>query len=86
MTKSTSVSSPATAEAVASKPKREHFRYIYDNDDIGRVGFGLVSLKQEGAPQHPDEYDWEHPPGSGCEQCRGKYDRALARYLAFVNK
>ena len=51
----------------------------YDND-ISITGFGLVKLKVEGAPADPDDYDWEHPPGSGCKQCQDRYDRALKRY------
>ena len=57
---------------------------IYDNE-ITLPGFGLAKIKTEGAPQHPDDYDWEHPPGSGCKTCQSKYDRALKRYLEYEN-
>lgn len=41
------------------------------------TGFGLARIKREGAPIHPDDVDWEHPPGSGCLRCQAKYDRQL---------
>ena len=51
----------------------------YDDSSM-MTGFGLAKIKAEGAPQHPDDYDWEHPPGSGCEKCQRKYERALQNY------
>lgn len=40
-------------------------------------GLGMARVKQEGAPLHPDDLIWEHPPGSGCQKCKDKYDRQL---------
>jgi len=54
---------------------------VWRSTDHNQItGFGLGRIKIEGAPQHPDDYDWEHPPGSGCVQCQERYDRALKRY------
>lgn len=44
------------------------------------TGFGFAIAKIEGAPEHPDTYTWEHPPGSGCVKCQRNYDKALKRY------
>lgn len=46
-------------------------------------GFGLARVKEEGAPIHPDDLDWEHPPGSGCVACQAKYDKQLQAWQAW---
>lgn len=55
-------------------------------DDKDIPGLGTVHLKQEGAPVHPDDVDWEHPNGSGCAKCQEKYDRQLKAYLDYYGE
>jgi len=60
---------------------------IYDDDRTYQItGFGLAHIKQEGAPAHPDDYTWEHPPGSGCEKCQRNYERALKKYKEYHDR
>jgi len=58
---------------------------MYDND-LTLTEFGLVFLKKEGAPLHPDEFVWEHPPNTGCEKCTRRYNKALDRYNKYLNE
>lgn len=42
-------------------------------------GFGLVRMKVEGAPVHPEDMDWEHYPGE-CDICTERWNRQLEAY------
>lgn len=53
-------------------------------EEAAESSFGFARLKKEGSPVHPEDMDWEHPPGSGCKKCEERYKKQLAAYKEYI--
>lgn len=47
--------------------------------------FGLARIKEEGAPVHPDDLDWECDI-TKCDVCRQRYKQQLAAWEDWERK
>jgi hypothetical protein len=42
--------------------------------------FGMARIREEGAPLHPEDMDWEHYPSDDCEKCTARWNAQLKAY------
>lgn len=46
----------------------------------------MARVREEGAPLHPDDMEWEHYPGDGCEKCLQRWNAQLKAYTEYQAK